>query len=345
MSPPPFADCLLRVRSDCPIEDAAQAYKMPPIKAPAAAADTVPSTRQLPSGQSSGGKNSASDGEKVPSAKPPPAPSITTASSSTNSAVAGTAGTAATKTASSPSSNSGSSGGGAAAAAPANMNAKSAAVDMESLKKAMERAEPARKKAEAARRKVRQERRVDKKGNCAYHPSVCITTKGKMYGFTDDGALCGRCKSEAEKMESDFKRLAESFTVSYSAKDCKAAGYSAGDCKAAGYSAKDCEAAGYSLEDIVSAFDLKGTSDIVRAFGLRKLERKDDSERRVGARVLCEGKLGKITEARDGNVWNLIKIAYDDGTKNKAMFGGGYLVFTNRPDWSGSTEDVWVGFP
>ena len=215
MSPPPFADCLLRVRSDCPIEDAAQAYKMPPIKAPAAAADTLPSTRQLPSGQSSGGgggvkgggRNSASDGEKVPSAKPPPAPSITTASSSTNSAVAGTgtAETAATKTASSPSSNSGSSGGGAAAAAPANMNAKSAAVDMESLKKAMERAEPARKKAEAARRKVRQERRVDKKGNCAYHPSVCITTKGKMYGFTDDGALCGRCKSEAEKMESDLR--------------------------------------------------------------------------------------------------------------------------------------------
>ena len=129
--------------------------------------------------------------------------------------------------------------------------------------------------------------------------------------------------------------------------DCKEAGYSAKDCKDAGYfsSAIDCKAAGYSLEDIVSA-GFSG-SDIAGAFGLRKLERKDDSERRVGARVLCEGKLGKITQLAphyDGD-WNFIKIDYDDGTKNKDMCRGGDLRFTNRPGSSDPTEDVWVGFP
>ena len=130
----------------------------------------------------------------------------------------------------------------------------------------------------------------------------------------------------------------------YSAKDCKAAGYSAIDCKAAGYfsSAKDCKAAGYSLEDIVSA-GFSG-SDIAGAFGLRKLERKDDSERRVGARVLCEGKLGNITELSSDDGWHLIKIDYDDGTKNKAMTLSGWLQFTNRPGWRISPEYVWVGF-
>ena len=114
------------------------------------------------------------------------------------------------------------------------------------------------------------------------------------------------------------------------------------------YSWEKCKEAGYSLEDTVSAFDLKGTSDIARAFGLRKLERKDDSERRVGARVLCEGKLGKITQHQySDDIWNCIKIDYDDGTKNKDnTFGSsGYLKFTNQPGWSEPTEDVWVGFP
>ena len=99
-----------------------------------------------------------------------------------------------------------------------------------------------------------------------------------------------------------------------------------------------------SLEDVVSA-GFSG-SDIVRAFGLRKLERKDDSERRVGARVLCEGKLGNITQHQETDYfWNRIKISYDDGTKNKDMNGDGYLCFTNLPGYSKPTEDVWVGFP
>ena len=78
---------------------------------------------------------------------------------------------------------------------------------------------------------------------------------------------------------------------------------------------------------------------------MRKLERKDDSERRVGARVLCEGKLGKITQLDlNDYYWNRIKIRYDDGTKNKDMSRGD-LRFTNKPGLSSPTEDVWVGFP
>ena len=131
----------------------------------------------------------------------------------------------------------------------------------------------------------------------------------------------------------------------HSAIDCKAAGYSAKDCKAAGYSAKDCKAAGYSLEDIVSAFDLKGTSDIVRAFGLRKLERKDDSERRVGARVLCEGKLGNITKHQVSEyAWNYVKVRYDDGTTNRDNTGGlGYVRFVNVTGEKYPTGVIWVG--
>ena len=110
------------------------------------------------------------------------------------------------------------------------------------------------------------------------------------------------------------------------------------------FRSKDCKEAGYSVEDIVLAGF--SSSDIVRAFGLRKLEREDDSERRVGARVLCEGKLGKITKHQFSNyIWNFIQITYDDGTKNKDNAGAGYLIFTNRPGNSYPTEDVWVGFP
>ena len=60
----------------------------------------------------------------------------------------------------------------------------------------------AKQTAVKARKKVREERRVDKKGCCAYHPGVRITKPGKMYGFTDEGALCGRCQSEASQAES-----------------------------------------------------------------------------------------------------------------------------------------------
>ena len=72
----------------------------------------------------------------------------------------------------------------------------------------------------------------------------------------------------------------------YSWGKCKEAGYSAKDCKEVGCSVIDCKEAGYSLEDTFSA-GFSGSADIAGAFGLRKLERKDDSERRVGARVLC----------------------------------------------------------
>ena len=63
--------------------------------------------------------------------------------------------------------------------------------------------------------------------------------------------------------------------------------------------------------------------------------------------MLCEGKLGNITQLHPSDdVWNLIKITYDDGTKNKDnTCGAGYLIFTNQPGCSNLTEDVWVGFP
>ena len=122
-------------------------------------------------------------------------------------------------------------------------------------------------------------------------------------------------------------------------------GFLPGELKDAGFVLVDFKGAGFSLKDVVSAGIFSG-SDIAGAFGLRKLERKDDSERRVGARVLCEGKLGKITQlSGNDNNWNLMKIKYDDGTKNKAMGGGGYLIFTERPGDCYPPEDVWVGFP
>ena len=55
----------------------------------------------------------------------------------------------------------------------------------------------------------RVERRVDAKGMCAYmyHPSIRITEKGKIYGFTDRGETCGRCVSEAESASSDAELI------------------------------------------------------------------------------------------------------------------------------------------
>ena len=153
---------------------------------------------------------------------------------------------------------------------------------------------------------------------------------GRLYGFVDKGALCRECAAAS----------------GCSAQDCQRAGLSIAECKDAFdlRTATDCKAAGYALEDIVSA-GFSGSDIPPRAFGLRKLERKDDSERRVGARVLCEGKLGKITKHHPNHDWwNLIKISYDDGTKNKAMAGGGYLYFTNQPGQIVPTEAVWVGF-
>ena len=134
----------------------------------------------------------------------------------------------------------------------------------------------------------------------------------------------------------DFKE------ASYSAIDCKNAGYSVIECKTGGYSAIDCKAAGYSFDAIIAA-GFSG-SDIADAFGLRKLENIDDPERRVGARVLCEGKLGKITKHQWGpHLWNLIQVEYDDGTINRNMFKE-YLRFTNKPTYDYPTEDVWAGF-
>ncbi len=157
-----------------------------------------------------------------------------------------------------------------------------------------------------------------------------------------------------------FSSAIDCKVAGYSAKDCKAAGYissatdckavdySARECKAAGCSAAQCKAAGYSSEEIIVAFDLKGTSAIVRTFGLRKLNKKDVSERRIGVQVFCEGKVGKITKYHPNeNLWDCIQITYTDGTRNKAMIsedGTDYLIFTPRVGYSGPTEDVWVGF-
>ena len=120
-------------------------------------------------------------------------------------------------------------------------------------------------------------------------------------------------------------------------------GDTAVDFKLDGFSAGDCRRAGVPLEDIVLAGF--SSSDIARAFGLRKLERKDDSERRVGARVLCEGKLGKITKHQASEyAWNYVKIRYDDGTTNRDNTGGlGYVRFVNTTGEKYPTGTIWVG--
>ena len=142
----------------------------------------------------------------------------------------------------------------------------------------------AQKHAEESARRLR-ERRVDKKGMCAYHSHVRITKKGKIYGFTDKGEICGACKLEAESAQSEAeyaagkakqaeeeaqqaasnaqrtKGEAESAAaeaegaqaeVKLTIMDLRKADYSAKDCNAAGYSAKDCDAAGYSAKEILA---------------------------------------------------------------------------------------------
>ena len=112
--------------------------------------------------------------------------------------------------------------------------------------------------------------------------------------------------------------------------------------RVSGGTAKDCVEKGISLVDVFAAG--YPVANLISAFGLRKLESKEDPQRRVGARVLCEGKLGKIEKHQYSDAgWNYVRILYDDGSKNKNMSLGSYLTFANKPGSKGPTEDVWVG--
>lgn len=79
------------------------------------------------------------------------------------------------------------------------------------------------------------------------------------------------------------------------------------------------------------------------AAGYQKLDKHHDRFKKIGNRVLCEGKVGKITHTQySDNCWNYVKISYDDGTTNKIHYTKGFLRYTSLPGSKSQTEDVWV---
>ena len=79
------------------------------------------------------------------------------------------------------------------------------------------------------------------------------------------------------------------------------------------------------------------------AAGYKKLDTPHDPYKKVGNRVLCEGKVGKITHTQySDQCWNYVKLDYDDGTPNKIHYTNGFLRYTSLPGSRSQTEDVWV---
>ena len=126
----------------------------------------------------------------------------------------------------------------------------------------------------------------------------------------------------------------------FSAEDCKGTGFSVKECKEVGFSAEECKQAGFTVNDLVHAkFPI---ADITSAFGLRKMSGKDDPERRVGARVLCERKMGKVKTLIPNLSTNPKSVGYmyfsisnDDGTTTMSMNE------VNPPEKARSYSSVW----
>ena len=230
--------------------------------------------------------------------------------------------------------------------------------------RARKAADEARRSAEEASRRVR-ERRVDAKGMCAYHPSIRITEKGKIYGFTDRGETCGRCVSEAESASSDAELIsaeadraaAEAQRAASSAQRAKAGaesaaaeakrvaaeaknvvcGFSPAQLKEAGFSCKQLkDEGGFTGKELVESKSFS-TSELLQAFKKGHQFVKDDPSNKVGQVVFAEGKVGVITKGGG----NCCKISYSDGSTNKEM-SGGFLQFANYRGWSDPVESVWA---
>ena len=79
------------------------------------------------------------------------------------------------------------------------------------------------------------------------------------------------------------------------------------------------------------------------AAGYKKLDTHHDPFKRIGNRIICEGKVGKITHTQySDHCWNYVKLSYDDGTTNKIHYTNGFLRYTSLPGSKSQTEDVWV---
>ena len=209
------------------------------------------------------------------------------------------------------------------------------------------------------------ERRVDAKGMCAYmyHPSIRITEKGKIYGFTDRGETCGRCVSEAESASSDAELIsaeadraaAEAQRAASSAQRAKAGAESAAaeakraaadaknalcgvsNLKAAGFSCKQLkDEGGFTGKELVESKSFS-TSELLQAFKKGHQFVYDEPSSQVGQVVFAEGKVGVIT-ATAGTSNNYCKISYSDGSRNKDM-SIGYLQFATA--FSDPVERVW----
>lgn len=114
----------------------------------------------------------------------------------------------------------------------------------------------------------------------------------------------------------------------------KAEGKSVAEAKDANCSAEDCIKAGFDAQDVFTAF------------GIQKLNLKEDAGRKVGQRIWADGKLGVITNLGDVDAtedpdmgdpdefWWAIKLKFDDGTLNKDQSDGtGYACMSDHEEF------------